>query len=225
MGAPVTCEFVDPSGSGDVIQETTLGLAIRRQGTLMSLFTDGNQHWALAADALLTWTGESIDPTADAVVSGGNPECAQGGCMVVAAPAPTFSTRNGSKTEQQLRDELAAAGYGGPWDVSSMLAAYGAANAPVPTPVVLVAGVTAAAPAKPDFNAACEASANSLPSKIGNRVVLRSNMVLNCLIFAEHYGQQGVDCHAQVVAKEATDLIIYSVDDLISRVQDCVAGR
>ena len=59
--------------------------------------------------------------------------------LFVSSTGPfTFTTRNGLKTEQQLKDELSAAGYGGPWDVSSMLVAYGQAgnaSAAAPAPV------------------------------------------------------------------------------------------
>ena len=49
-----------------------------------------------------------------------------------------YPTRNGDRTADQLRLELTAAGYPGPWDVDSMLAAYARAAAP-PTPVPLPA--------------------------------------------------------------------------------------
>jgi hypothetical protein len=42
----------------------------------------------------------------------------------------TFQTRNGPRTMEQLEHELAAAGYVGPWDSASMLAAYERAAAP-----------------------------------------------------------------------------------------------
>lgn len=44
--------------------------------------------------------------------------------------ATTYMTRGGPKTEDQLRAELQAAGYPGPWDINSMLAAYERAGAP-----------------------------------------------------------------------------------------------
>jgi hypothetical protein len=43
-------------------------------------------------------------------------------------PEPTHQTRNGPRTDSQLRIELEAAGYSGPWDADSMLAAYGRAG-------------------------------------------------------------------------------------------------
>src|SRR4051794_9125632 len=66
MGDPTSCEFPDPNGSGDVHQRTGTGLAFWRKSTNTPTFTDGWQHWALGSDGLVTWTGDSIDPTANA---------------------------------------------------------------------------------------------------------------------------------------------------------------
>lgn len=62
MGDPLTCEFPDPNGTGDVHQRTTAGLAFWRKSTNTSTFTDGWDHWALTSRGLVTWTGSSIDP-------------------------------------------------------------------------------------------------------------------------------------------------------------------
>jgi predicted metalloprotease len=62
MGQPVTCEFSDPNGSGDVHQQTSTGLAFWRKSTNTPTFTNGSQHWALTPQGLLTWLGTSIDP-------------------------------------------------------------------------------------------------------------------------------------------------------------------
>jgi hypothetical protein len=62
MGQPVTCEFADPNGTGDVHQETSKGLAFWRKSTNTPTFTDGNQHWAITGQGLVTWVGTSIDP-------------------------------------------------------------------------------------------------------------------------------------------------------------------
>jgi hypothetical protein len=62
MGQPATCEFADPNGTGDVHQETTTGLAFWRKSTNTPTFTDGNQHWAITDQGLVTWIGTSIDP-------------------------------------------------------------------------------------------------------------------------------------------------------------------
>jgi Zn-dependent protease with chaperone function len=48
-------------------------------------------------------------------------------------PEPTIETRSGPLTFGQLRDELAAAGYSGPWEIASMQTAYANA-APVGVP-------------------------------------------------------------------------------------------
>ena len=66
MGDPVTCEYPDPNGTGDVHQETSKGLAFWRKSTNTPTFTNGDQHWAHTTSGWVTWFGTSIDPTADA---------------------------------------------------------------------------------------------------------------------------------------------------------------
>jgi hypothetical protein len=52
MGAPVDCPRTD--AAGDTLQRTTTGLALYRvDGT--SIFTAGEQHWALTDSGLHTW--------------------------------------------------------------------------------------------------------------------------------------------------------------------------
>lgn len=62
MGEPVTCEFPDPNGTGDVHQRTSTGLAFWRKRTNIPTFTNGWEHWALTDAGLVTWTGSNIDP-------------------------------------------------------------------------------------------------------------------------------------------------------------------
>jgi hypothetical protein len=62
MGDPVSCEYADPNGTGDTLQDTSTGLAFWRKSTNTPTFTDGATHWGLTVDGLLTWTGASIDP-------------------------------------------------------------------------------------------------------------------------------------------------------------------
>jgi hypothetical protein len=62
MGAPMSCEHGDPAGSGDVLQETTTGLAFYRVSTNTPTFTDGWNHWGLTPEGMVYWTGSSIDP-------------------------------------------------------------------------------------------------------------------------------------------------------------------
>jgi hypothetical protein len=62
MGEPVTCEFSDPGGTGDVHQRTTTGLAFWRKSTNTPTFTNGFEHWATTPTGPVTWTGASIDP-------------------------------------------------------------------------------------------------------------------------------------------------------------------
>src|SRR5579859_1651998 len=42
MGDPVTCEYGDPNGSGDVYQDTTTGSTVFRAATADSIFTADN---------------------------------------------------------------------------------------------------------------------------------------------------------------------------------------
>ena len=75
MGDPVTCEFADPNGTGDIQQRTTTGLAFWRKSTNTPTFTDGFDHWAETPNGWVTWTGASIDPPLanaypDAIVQG-----------------------------------------------------------------------------------------------------------------------------------------------------------
>jgi hypothetical protein len=62
MGQPVSCEYADPNGSGDTLQDTTGGLAFWRKATNTPTFTDGSTHWALTTYGLIGWRGDSIDP-------------------------------------------------------------------------------------------------------------------------------------------------------------------
>src|ERR1043165_5921888 len=67
MGTAVTCEYADRNGTGDTEQNTSAGLAFWRKSTNTPTFTDGATHWALTPSGQVTWTGTSIDPSADAV--------------------------------------------------------------------------------------------------------------------------------------------------------------
>jgi hypothetical protein len=62
MGDPLTCEFPDPNGTGDIEQRTTTGLAFWRKSTNTPTFTDGFDHWAQTPTGWVTWTGGSVDP-------------------------------------------------------------------------------------------------------------------------------------------------------------------
>ena len=86
MGSPVECEHTN-GANGDVLQQTTTGLAFWRKSTNTPTFTDGNRHWALTARGLLTWTGDAIDPPATARPPGGQNDVAQ-----PTSPAPNVAT-------------------------------------------------------------------------------------------------------------------------------------
>jgi len=64
MGSPVSCEYADPNGTGDTLQDTSVGLAFWRKATNTPTFTDGSSHWGLTDVGLVAWTGSSIDPPA-----------------------------------------------------------------------------------------------------------------------------------------------------------------
>src|SRR5258708_5403023 len=74
MGAPVSCEFPDPRGTGDVHQRTTTGLAFWRKSTNIPTFTDGWQHWGKTPDGWAEWLGDSIDPPGYERPTPGTPE-------------------------------------------------------------------------------------------------------------------------------------------------------
>lgn len=61
MGEPMECEHANPR-NGDALQQTTTGLSFYRKQTNTPTFTDGWEHWALTAEGLVTWLGDSIDP-------------------------------------------------------------------------------------------------------------------------------------------------------------------
>jgi hypothetical protein len=62
MGEPLTCEFADPNGTGDVHQRTNRGLAFWRKSTNTPTFTNGFDHWGHTSDGWAHWLGDSIDP-------------------------------------------------------------------------------------------------------------------------------------------------------------------
>jgi hypothetical protein len=68
MGAPTTCEYADPNGTGDTEQNSVNGLAFWRKSTNTPTFTDGSNHWALTDHGDVMWTGSSIDPPSNATV-------------------------------------------------------------------------------------------------------------------------------------------------------------
>jgi hypothetical protein len=65
MGQPVECEHVNPD-NGDLLQQTTTGLAVYRESSHVSTFTDGWRHWMLAPDRSITWVGTNSTPPLEA---------------------------------------------------------------------------------------------------------------------------------------------------------------
>ena len=62
MGSPTSCEYDDPAGSGDTLQNTSTGLATYRVRGDTPTFTSGFEHWAITAEGTVYWTGDSVDP-------------------------------------------------------------------------------------------------------------------------------------------------------------------
>jgi len=57
MGNPVSCQYADPNGTGDTLQDTSTGLAFWRKSINTPTFTNGATYWALVDIGLVSWTG------------------------------------------------------------------------------------------------------------------------------------------------------------------------
>jgi hypothetical protein len=84
MGEPASCEYADPNGSGDTLQDTTTGLAFWRKSTNTATFTNGGTHWALTGSGFVSWIGSSIDPPSGAATA----QTADATAVSDATPAP-----------------------------------------------------------------------------------------------------------------------------------------
>ena len=56
--------------SGDTEQKTSTGLVYYRASTNAVAFTNGFDHWALAPNGVVHWTGDAVDPPASAEPAG-----------------------------------------------------------------------------------------------------------------------------------------------------------
>jgi hypothetical protein len=64
MGSPAECAH-STSATGDLVQQTTTGLAAYDILTNTVTFTDGWRHWAVTPTGYVTWEGtESLPPLA-----------------------------------------------------------------------------------------------------------------------------------------------------------------
>jgi hypothetical protein len=61
MGTPVECEH-RAAVVGDMVQQTSTGLAVYSSITNTESFTDGWRHWALSPSGLVAWEGTSAEP-------------------------------------------------------------------------------------------------------------------------------------------------------------------
>ena len=62
MGSPTSCEYSDPRGSGDTLQDTDSGQAVYRTSTGTASFVSGDEHWALVGSSVGVLGGDSVDP-------------------------------------------------------------------------------------------------------------------------------------------------------------------
>lgn len=62
MGEATECPHDNPE-NGDLLQQTSAGLAYLRRASQRPTFTDGYRHWAILGDQVVYWEGYSPDPT------------------------------------------------------------------------------------------------------------------------------------------------------------------
>ena len=65
MGDPITCQYQDPDGTSDILQQTTTGTLLWRADTGVSIFTSGDDHWAMTESGPIAWSGAGVDPPPD----------------------------------------------------------------------------------------------------------------------------------------------------------------
>lgn len=76
-----------------------------------------------------TWDyGVALQQAALAGLGGSSGGAPSGGSGTTGGTGGTYTTRDGAMSYQQLESALRAAGYGGPWDANSMVAAYNRAD-------------------------------------------------------------------------------------------------
>lgn len=63
MGDAQECAHANPD-NGDLLQQTSTGLAFVRKSSGAPIFTNGFEHWSLADGTLVYWMGSSVDPPA-----------------------------------------------------------------------------------------------------------------------------------------------------------------
>jgi hypothetical protein len=137
---------------------------------------------------------------------------------IAATSTPTralYTTRSGPRTEENLRAELAAAGYGGPWDIHAVLAAYDRATAPAPTPFPRRPTLTPL-PA-PDYSGACFQLVSSLSLQATSRLgpsaagaFSPASLTSLCVENAHWDGSAGVQC-TQFAVQQLIDFIAIAV--------------
>jgi hypothetical protein len=141
-----------------------------------------------------TQLGDPFVPTVNAATPQPTPTA------VVLSPV-TYPTRNGPRTIDQLRQELATVGYTGPWDdIASLLNAYDHAAAPTPRPTLTPQPTHTTAP---DYSGACF----QVSSNLGSAIIFPPSTVNSwCMSNAQRDGMRGVQC-TQFAIQQAVDLI------------------
>jgi hypothetical protein len=61
MGMPLECERVIDA-AGNTEQQTTTGLVYYRAGPNVTVFTTGQEHWALTPAGVVRWSGDAVEP-------------------------------------------------------------------------------------------------------------------------------------------------------------------
>src|ERR1051326_8027001 len=64
VGDPITCQYEDPDGN-DILQQTTTGTLLWRASAGISIFTSGDDHWAMTLAGPFSWSGPDTDPPAE----------------------------------------------------------------------------------------------------------------------------------------------------------------
>jgi hypothetical protein len=131
------------------------------------------------------------------------------------APPVLYPTRKGPRSEDELRSELASAGYGGPWDTAALIAAYERTTAPTPTPVPLPP--TPRPTPAPDYSGPCFQISSSLSLQAASRIGPLAAAAFNpatlvnvCLEYARQDGMAGVQC-TQFALQQEMDFIAIAV--------------
>ncbi|MBI2756225.1 MAG: hypothetical protein HYX52_05900 [Chloroflexi bacterium] len=94
MGEPLECEHRD-TGSSDLVQQTSTGLALYRGLEGVPTFASGPRRWALQGDRVRFWQGAELDVPPDAAVLGGGAPLIPGSAASALLAGPPVYPLNG----------------------------------------------------------------------------------------------------------------------------------